>query len=161
MFLLDNMDCNFRIGSLLLGFTQKEEKGPDKEIFCLFYIPEDSLAGFSTLLSLYSSFPGFIKNNGRHKNGHRVLATGTVTDLVLDTGCTSPRAAFPVSAGAWHPHPPSTPEETEASRSHTTSFSGPSLPEAPQSAPRVGSGAAHKALSASPPPGVEESLLPF
>ena len=61
MFLLDSMDCNFRIRSLLLGFTQKEEKGPYKEIFCLFYIPEDCLAGFSTLLSLYYFFPGFIK----------------------------------------------------------------------------------------------------
>ena len=161
MFLLDNMDCNFRIGSLLLGFTQKEEKGPDKEISCLFYMPEDSLAGFSTLLSLYSLFPGFMKNDSCHRSGLLVPTTGMVTDLFLDAGSAAPRVAFSVNVGAWHRHPPPTPEETEASRSHMASFSGPSLPEAPQSAPRVGSGAAHKALSASPPPGVEESLLPF
>ena len=55
-YIFDNMDCKFRIGSLLLGFTQKENKRPYKEIFCLFYIPEDPLAGFSTLLSLYCFF---------------------------------------------------------------------------------------------------------
>lgn len=49
MLLFDNMDHNFRIISLFLGFTQKERKKPYKEIFCLFYMPEDPLAGFSTL----------------------------------------------------------------------------------------------------------------
>lgn len=32
MFLLDSMDCNFRIRSLLLGFTQKEEKAIQRDL---------------------------------------------------------------------------------------------------------------------------------
>ena len=55
MFLFD-VDCNLGIKSLLLGFTQRSWEKSYKAIFCLFYIPEDPLAGFSTLPSLYLFF---------------------------------------------------------------------------------------------------------
>lgn len=67
MFLFD-MDCNLKIISLLLGFTQKGGGwAAYKVIFCLFYIPEDPPAGFPTLPSLYYFFRGFTKNNGNYK----------------------------------------------------------------------------------------------
>lgn len=56
LYSLDNVGCSFRIRSLLPGFTQKEEKGPNKEILCLFYIPEDRLAGFHSAVPAILSF---------------------------------------------------------------------------------------------------------
>ena len=63
----DNMGCNFRIISLLLGFIQEGGKSYKKAIFCLFCIPEDPCVGFSTLPCLYCFFFSFPKKNGSHK----------------------------------------------------------------------------------------------
>ena len=61
-----------------------------------------------------------------------------VTSLVLDAGSTLPHVTLSVNAAVWHQYSPPTLEETEASRSHMTLFSGPSLPDGHQSAPQVG-----------------------
>lgn len=68
--------------------------------------------------------------------------TCSVTNLVLDAGL--PHVTLSVNAGVWHQYPPCTLEETEASGSHMTLFSGPSL-----------------GWRIHPPPGVEGCLLPF
>lgn len=124
MFLFDNVDCNFRIISLLHGLPRRKEKKSYKAIICLFYIPEAPLAGFSTLSSLYCFIQGFTKNTGSHKNSYHVLTICYLPAPVLGAGSMPSHVTHAKNIGSWHLCPLFIDEEIEARRSRVTFFSG-------------------------------------
>lgn len=106
------MGYKFRIISLLLDFTQEGGEKVIQIMVCLFCIPEDPHAGFSTLPCICFVFRVSLKRS--HKNNYHLLTTCYVPGPGLGAGAMLSHVTRSVSIGGRYQYPLSMDEETGA-----------------------------------------------